>query len=294
MTIKIERMNLDEAGGDPAKIAAAVLAQIPELALPVPIEEIAYGADIREIQRLDLTGYEGGLISWDDKFEGTVLVNRGSRRERQRYTIGHELGHFLNPWHEPPNEEGFRCTIKDMARSEADSGDRAARMEVEANVFAAELLFPRRLFLSDLRRRAGLDLEHVLELATRYDMSKEATARRYVALQDEPCAVVFSHNGLIRYWRKGKDFPFIEARAGQAFPTGAFAAHHEGPRGMVSDWVEVDAGIWLDDPQSRMVCEQTLPQSSGYRITLLSLADDELDEERDEREELMKSWRARF
>jgi Zn-dependent peptidase ImmA (M78 family) len=237
MTIKIERMNLDEAGGDPAKIAKAVLAQIPGLAPPVPIEEIAYGADIREIQRLDLTGYEGGLISWDDKFEGIVLVNRRSGRERQRYTIGHELGHFLNPWHEPPNEEGFRCTVRDMVRSEADSGDRVARMEVEANVFAAELLFPRRLFLADLRRRAGLDLEQILELAARYDMSKEATARRYVALHDEPCAVVFSHNGLIRYWRKNKDFPFIEARAGQAVPTGALAARHEGPRGMVSDWV---------------------------------------------------------
>jgi Zn-dependent peptidase ImmA (M78 family) len=294
MTIKIERMNLDEAGGDPAKIAAALLAQIPGLAPPIPIEEIAYGADIREIQRLDLTGYEGGLISWDDKFEGTVLVNRRSGRERQRYTIGHELGHFLNPWHEPPNEEGFRCTFEDMVRNAADSGDRATRMEVEANVFAAELLFPRRLFLADLRRRAGLDLEHVLELAIRYDMSKEATARRYVALQDEPCAVVFSRNGLIRYLRKNKDFPFIEARAGQGVPTGALAARHEGPQGMVSDWVEVDAGIWLDDPSGRIVCEQTLPQSSGYRITLLSLADDEPDDEADEPEELVQSWRARF
>ncbi len=144
-------------------------------------------------RRLELPGYEGGLITWDDKFEGTVLVNCRNRRERQRFTIGHELGHFLNPWHQPPNEEGFRCTAKDMRRSEADNGNRVVRMEAEANTFAAELLFPRRPFVDDLRRRAGLDLEHILDLAGRYDMSKEATARRYVALQDELCAVVFSH-----------------------------------------------------------------------------------------------------
>jgi hypothetical protein len=43
-----------------------------------------------------------------------------------------------------------------------------------------------------------------------------------------------------------------------------------------------------------MVCEQTLAQSSGYRITLLSLSDDELDEDRDDHEELIESWRPTF
>ena len=122
-------------------------------------------------------------------------------------------------------------------------------MEVEANVFAAELLFPQALFLADLRGRAGLDLEHVLHLAGRYDMSKEATARRYVALQDEPCAVVFSHNGVIRYIRKNRDFPFIGPTPGPPVPSGALSARHDGSRGVVSDWVEVDGDLWLVQPR---------------------------------------------
>ena len=294
MTIKIERMELDEAGGDPTKIAGAVLAQIPGISPPVPIEEIALGADIIDIQRLDLTGYEGGLIAWDDKFEGRILVNRRARHERQRYTIGHELGHFLNPWHEPASEDGIRCTAKDMVRNEASSTNRSARMELEANLFAAELLFPRPVFVGDLRRRPGLDLEHILDLAGRYEMSKEATARRYVALQDEPCAVVFSHDGVIRYYCKSRDFPFLDARAGQPVPSQSLAVRLDRRPDAVSDWGELEGGIWLSQPRGGRICEQILVQRSGYRMTLVALTGDALNEEREEDEELDDSWKARF
>jgi Zn-dependent peptidase ImmA (M78 family) len=290
MTIKIDRMALDDAGGDPERIAAAVIAQIRDLAPPIPVEEIAYAADITEIQRTELTNYEGGLIAWDDKFEGKILVNCRSIPERQRYTIGHELGHFLNPWHQPPSEEGFRCTATDMVRTEARPGDRALQMEVEANIFAAELLLPRTLFLRDLRTRAGLDLEHIVQLAGRYAVSKEATGRRYVALQNEPCAIVFSRNGLIRYSGRNQEFPFLDIQPGQPVPAQSLAARRDGLQGVVSDWSDVDGGIWLSQPRGRRVCEQTLAQREGYRVTLLALADEELDEDCDEERELVESW----
>jgi hypothetical protein len=38
-------------------------------------------------------------------------------------------------------------------------------------------------------------LGHILALARKYDTSRESTARRYVELQDEPCATVISQNG---------------------------------------------------------------------------------------------------
>lgn len=294
MAIKIDRIELDDAGGNPVKIAAAVLAQIPDLSPRVPVEEIALGADINEIKRLDLEGYEGGLIAWQDKFEGTILINNKSIRQRQRYTIGHELGHFLNPWHEPPNDEGFRCTAKDMVRSDAHAIDRSIRMEVEANIFAAELLFPRTLFIADLKRRVGLDLQHILALAERYDMSKEATARRYVALQDEPCAVVFSRNGVVRYFRKNEYFPFIETFPGQHIPSASLTARHDEQTSSVSDWDEVDSVIWLKEPRHHTVCEQFLRQANGFRITLLTLVEEDADEQLDEDEDLEESWRPRF
>ena len=58
---------------------------------------------------------------------------------------------------------------------------------------------PRSHFKIDLARYAGVDLTHVLRLSDRYDMSREATVRRYVDFNDEPCAVVFSRNGVVRY-----------------------------------------------------------------------------------------------
>ena len=48
------------------------------------------------------------------KSYGAILVNGASSPRRRRYTIGHELGHFLNEHHVPTMEDGFQCTKEDM------------------------------------------------------------------------------------------------------------------------------------------------------------------------------------
>ena len=96
-----------------------------------------------------------------------------------------------------------------MGVEEFKAGERARQMEVEANEFAAELLMPAHLFQASLDRRAGIDLDHVLSLADEFFVSREAAARRYVALSDEPAAVIFSKEGAIRYVKKHPKFPSL-------------------------------------------------------------------------------------
>jgi Zn-dependent peptidase ImmA (M78 family) len=106
----------------------------------LPVYEIARALDIEEIREAPLKSFEGALITSAEKGRGAIVVNSLSSRQRRRYTVGHELGHFLNPWHMPTTASGFECTRADMlVRSGASQH---LKQEAEANRFAIELLAP--------------------------------------------------------------------------------------------------------------------------------------------------------
>lgn len=277
--------------GEPRKLAAAVINQITDMSLPVPIVEIAYALNIVEIQDVVTDGFEGGLITNNLKTSGSILVNERSNPRRRRYTVGHEIGHYLNPWHKPKDGQQFLCSNKDLLRSASKTMTSFEKMEVEANQFAAELLMPTRIFRDDLRRLQGIDLGHIERLADKYDVSKEAAARRYVELQDEPCAIIFSHNGKIRYTTRNPAFPFLKCGPGEQV-RGPLLANAETGRGsLVSNWIVVDGSDWVSGDRGRPMVEQTLVQQDNYQMALIAF-EDEVDEE--EEDDMEESWTARF
>lgn len=107
-----------------------------ELAPPVPVGEIIrHYADVEVLDMpFDIDGVCIGL-----KVPGRrprVIVNSRSRSPvRQRFTMAHELGHIVIPWH-----TGF---IVDKLRPSAKRSDSDYwALEVEANRFASEFLMP--------------------------------------------------------------------------------------------------------------------------------------------------------
>ena len=270
--LKIDRMEIDEVGGNPARLAECVISQLRDLKPPVPVYAIAEALGIYDIQEKPLTTFEGALIANESKTEGAIIVNSKSPPKRRRYSVGHELGHYLNPWHAPRGPEGFKCKTKDMVASTYSKGDRYQQMEVEANVFAAELLLPTSLVRPFLNRKAGLDVDHIIALSDKFEVSKESAARRYVEFQDEPCAVVFSRNGVIRYISKSEDFPMLCVWNGDPLPDGAPSIRQNLAPGEISNWHAVDSAYWLTYPKKRtVVCEQAHGQSDGYSLSLIAL-----------------------
>lgn len=287
--MKLDRMDLADLGS-PERLAAAIWEQAPDMTLPVPVEDVARQLDITEIRYIETDGFEGGLIAWDDKSEGVILVNQAGSRQRRRFTVGHELGHFLNPWHKPRNDGGFRCTTSDTRVAYAKTGNRRMQMEVEANEFAAALLMPRHLFQKDLRSRKGLDVGHIVSMARKYDTSKEATARRYAELQDEVCAFVVIHEGKVLRTYRHREFPFVNVSAGDPVPAASVASVAASCRlaiGEASDWNEVDRGIWIDSRRPQTLLEQFLPQRGSFGLLLLTSGDDAA--EKDE-EDTVEAW----
>lgn len=255
---------------NPTRLAAAIISQLPGLTPPVPIHNIALALDIVEIGALTSDGFEGALITDDAKSDGIILVRKGLW-ERERFTVGHELGHFLCP-HHLPQPGGFQCTSKDLSDSGGRVGTGRSDWEGEANRFAAELLMPTRYFKAALRKSKQLKLDVIFNVAKEFEVSKYAAARRATELSDYSCAVVMSKDDrVIHAPCRSKEFPFVGLGAGRDMPRGSLSRGRGKAEGDFSDIVEVDPSVWLDNPApGGQLHEQYVAQANGYKMTLLT------------------------
>ncbi len=83
-----------------------------------------------------LNSGESGAIVRDDDNNITIYVNPDDSLERQRFTIAHELGHYVN---------GHLDDSTKMLRdsNQSYSQDNYDYREYEANTYAAELIMPK-------------------------------------------------------------------------------------------------------------------------------------------------------
>jgi Zn-dependent peptidase ImmA (M78 family) len=114
------------------------------------------------------TGISGQISREDGEY--VIRVNRNEARERQRFTISHELAHFLlhrNVIDSSPS--GITDTV--LYRS-----GEPERIEFEANRLAAEIVMPMPLIKRELEVNfGGIVTEATIEaLAARFEVSKAA------------------------------------------------------------------------------------------------------------------------
>ena len=93
-----------------------------------------YGIEVIKDKDTELKNNENGMIiKENDKI--TIYVRSSDSPERQRFTIAHELGHYVCG-HLTENKKMFRDGKKEYSRDNYDIE------EYEANNYAAELLMP--------------------------------------------------------------------------------------------------------------------------------------------------------
>lgn len=290
--MKICRLDLDGAGS-PGAIVERILSVEPDLPIPVPLEALCAAFDIVSIADIDTNAFEAALLTNALKVQGAILVRRGRRISRRRFSIAHELGHFLIPAHLPTTGRGFECSAQDLTVAWSREQSRTRRMEAEANSFAALLLMPPVLLREMVRAERNPDLATVSAIAERFAVSIEAAARAYVEQQRACVAIVIGREGkLVRAYR-GRDFPWLDLTKGRsltetvsaarALPSPGFASETR-PANM-HDWLSADAARGVDE-----LTEQHLQLGRGYTFTLLHalLRDEDDDPATDHR------WSPRF
>lgn len=278
--MKVTRLDLDGTGS-PMGLVTKISQTEKTLPIPIPIEELALQLDIKKIAALETEGFEGGLLTDENRASGIILVNKAAQAGRRRFTIGHELGHFLMLTHKPVEAGKFLCSREDMRRWSNDQNDRYVRMEVEANQFSAFLLMPPPALRKFIQQKGSPDLRHVVELARHFDVSKEAAARAYAQYHNEPIAIVLTHNDLVVRAYKSTKFPRISAPFGRRVPAGSVFHRQSLQRQAASDVVDTVADNWIEveyGQRAPELFEQVYLQQGGFAMILLWV---EMPEEED-------------
>jgi IrrE N-terminal-like domain len=136
--------------------------------LPVPVESIAEDLlGLRIEERWNLGDTSGQLLPAERLIVLNAAEHATGRNDpplrRFRFTIAHELGHWICHARERAGAGAVYCRQADLAQDV----DRA--LEREANVFAAELLMP-----ESAVREAWAEAADVDFCATRFDVSPTA------------------------------------------------------------------------------------------------------------------------
>ncbi|GHF74127.1 hypothetical protein GCM10017566_54870 [Amycolatopsis bartoniae] len=112
-----------------------------------------------------------------------IGINSRHSPKRQRFTIAHELGHWLLHDGKPliVDQSVMMINKRDDLSSQATNLE-----EIEANGFAAELLMPRTLMMEAIRRQLSFGHssreEFVTAIAKEFDVSVDAMGFRLMNL----------------------------------------------------------------------------------------------------------------
>jgi Zn-dependent peptidase ImmA (M78 family) len=281
--MKITRPDLDGTGS-PMGLVTQILKIEKDLKIPVPIEELAQQLDIQEIADLETEGFEGGLLIDADRSMGIILVNGEARDGRRRFTIGHELAHFLIISHAPIEPGKFLCSRADMMTWSADQNNRHARMESEANEFSALLLMPPPALRKFISEERDPNLAYIPLLAKHFRVSKEAAARAYARYHDQNVAIIVIKDGIVKRAHKGPKFPWITAPYGKRVPKGSVFYRENLTERVASDIASALPNNWIDvkfGQRAPELYEQVYPQQDGYALLMLWVELSEEDQEFD-------------
>lgn len=121
--------------GAPVNLARRLLTKL-SLKPPINVKGLVEVYADLTITKIPIEGVDG--ISLDLKTPGKkarVILNAGNPPTRQRFTLAHELGHLLIPWH-------TGSIVDHLDPTQAHATDSYWEFESEANSFAGELLMP--------------------------------------------------------------------------------------------------------------------------------------------------------
>lgn len=249
----------------PSKKAASIIQKL-HIRNPseIYVQDIAMflGALVRE---RELQGCEARLVRKGDI--GIISVNSLIPEEgRKRFAIAHEIGHFTLH----SGTQLILCNENDM-----HIWKESKVQEMEANEFAAGLLMPQEIFIKFIKLGPPT-LGMISELAQEFRTTLTATALRYIGFSKEPCALVVSKGGLIKWYRKSNSFNFhIKVGKKLSFDTYAFDFFDGVDLPTEPDSVPAHAWLAGEIDEEAELFEQSL-SLKGYDVvlSLLWICDD--------------------
>jgi Zn-dependent peptidase ImmA (M78 family) len=228
-----------------------------------------YGVGVREIKQpvqFNDDAFEGMLVRDPNDHEvWGIAYNGRSRPERQRFTIAHELGHFIL---HRSQQQSFNCD-----KQSVHTGiDTLRNIEREADDFASNLLMPGDLMRASISNQ-HIDFRVLGDIAKRFQVSLEALCIRFIKFTTDRAILVYWDNGYMKYeWRSSsarRTRARIRRNGEPVDPMpGTLAA--DGNVAQEWDGVEMSAAIWCPEEAQHMKLRE-FKHTFGARDRILTL-----------------------
>ncbi len=145
---------------------------------PVPVKRVAEHIGIK-IELADL-GEDCSAVLVRNGPRAVIGINKTEPITRRRFSIAHEIGHFLLHKGETYIDKGYRVNFRDL-----ESGSGTKKEEMDANAFAAALLMPAPWVRAAFKKQPFdlTDDESLGKLAHKFKVSTLAMTYRLMKLR---------------------------------------------------------------------------------------------------------------
>lgn len=222
-----------------------------------------------EVRFAPLATCEARIIGAGNR--GIITVQQGAHRLRQRFSIAHEIGHWV--YH---RGKALACRQSDIG----DGWEIARHREKVADDFASRLLLPDFLIKPRVRQIKRLTFAEIGKIAAEFRVSKTATARRLVELGLFPCLLVGYGAKGRRWFTKSKLVPE------HWFPSADLDAESDALHCIFSGNelgrpIKIGADAFFDrrGADRYEMLEETILVGHQEAVTLLTLTDDRMCED---------------
>jgi Zn-dependent peptidase ImmA (M78 family) len=179
----------------PEILLARKIVEKYKISIPFDLDKIVEQYATLIYRPIPISGVDG--VSLNLKTPGkkpTVIVNSKLPKTRQRFTLAHELGHLIIPWH--------LGTIVDDIYNDAYKNFLYSQLEQEANRFAAEILLPEKWIIKKISDNT-LELAQLhKQIARESGVSDHATAIRLIKYLPKNIIYIAEEFGIVEHTAK--------------------------------------------------------------------------------------------
>jgi hypothetical protein len=229
----------------------------------IDVEAIAWclGAEVRYD---DLEECEARIVGTDDA--AIITVNKTASPQRQRFSICHELGHWI--YH---RRRVLLCDGNEIERPSFG----ALSMERAADRFASELLMPDYLFVPIAENLGRPSMQVVRKLSEIFNTSHTAAAIRLVEISQLPVLLTCHERSGRSWFTKSQSIPADWMPSAELNPeSGAFTMiFGKAPRSMPAKSVSASNWFGRRDASRYEIIEESVRISRTRVLTLLAFKD---------------------
>lgn len=159
---------------------------------PICVESIVNQYAELIFAEIPIDGVDGITLNLKVKdVKSKVIVNSNNHKVRQRFTLAHELGHLIIPWH-------IGNIIDSLNTPEDLAYNSHWQIENEANIFASEFLMPTDWVKSAIQMHKNLSNLHSF-IADSCDVSLQAAAIKLTPLLPPNIVFAVTKGNIVKY-----------------------------------------------------------------------------------------------